>query len=274
MIPRASITAWRAQAPWPLDEQVEQDLVISRAIVEMFSIPELASRLAWRGGTALHKLYLTPASRYSDDIDLVQVGPEPIGDTLDALRKSLDPWLDSPRRVFKEGNVRLVYRYDSEGEPSAAMRLKIEINTREHFTVLGIDSRRFDVVNRWFTGSAEINTYYLDELLGTKLRALYQRKQGRDIFDLWAASRRSSVDESRIVDCFQRYLDHDGLRVSRAEFEANLQGKLSDPDFGRDIEPLLSSDAKWDQTAAADYLFQEVLPLLPGEPWKGGTESL
>jgi predicted nucleotidyltransferase component of viral defense system len=270
VIPRDFITEWRSAAPWTSDEQVEQDLVISRAIVEMFNIPELASRLAWRGGTALHKLYLTPASRYSDDIDLVQVGPEPIGDTLDALRKALDPWLGHPRRVFKEGNVRLVYRYDSEGEPSAAMRLKIEINTREHFSVLGIVNRRFEVVNRWFEGSAEINTYYLDELLGTKLRALYQRKQGRDIFDLWAASRGSSVDEERIVDCFQRYLDHDGLRVSRAEFEANLHEKLADPDFGRDIEPLLSSAAEWDQTAAANYLIKDILPLLPGEPWKGG----
>jgi len=108
---------WRNVAPWPSNEQVEQDLIISRAIVEMYNEEEISKRLAWRGGTALHKLYLQPAPRYSEDIDLVQVDAEPIGDTLDILREVLDPWLGKPRRVFKEGRVNLVYRFESEGPP-------------------------------------------------------------------------------------------------------------------------------------------------------------
>ena len=42
MIPKAHITAWRARAPWLLDAQVEQDLIICRAIVELFRVPEIA----------------------------------------------------------------------------------------------------------------------------------------------------------------------------------------------------------------------------------------
>jgi hypothetical protein len=53
MIPRAHITAWRPQAPWSTDAQVEQDLLLSRAIVEIFSDPLVADSLAFRGGTAL-----------------------------------------------------------------------------------------------------------------------------------------------------------------------------------------------------------------------------
>ena len=79
MIPRDYVTAWRPTAPWVEDAQVEQDLVISRALVEMFSHPVLARSLAFRGGTALYKLYLTPAARYSEDIDLVQVEAGPAG---------------------------------------------------------------------------------------------------------------------------------------------------------------------------------------------------
>ena len=60
---------------------VEQDLVISRALVEMYSVPELADLLAFRGGTALYELHLRPPARYSEDIDLVQFQPEPIGET-------------------------------------------------------------------------------------------------------------------------------------------------------------------------------------------------
>ncbi len=63
MIPQAYITAWRAEAPWIEDFQVEQDLVISRALVEIFRHPVLAEALAFRGGTALYKLFLRPPAR-------------------------------------------------------------------------------------------------------------------------------------------------------------------------------------------------------------------
>ena len=98
MIPKDHITEWRAHAPWAIDAQVAQDLVISRALVEMFRVPELADSLLFRGGTALYKLYFTPAARYSEDIDLVQVRSEPVGKTIDRARSVLDPWLGTPRR--------------------------------------------------------------------------------------------------------------------------------------------------------------------------------
>jgi hypothetical protein len=133
MIPKDHITEWRAHAPWAIDAQVEQDLVISRALVEMFRVPELANSLTFRGGTALYKLYFTPAARYSEDIDLVQVRSEPVGKTIDRARSVLDPWLGTPRRQLKEGRANLVYRFASEDAPPLKMRLKVEVNTREHF---------------------------------------------------------------------------------------------------------------------------------------------
>ena len=45
---------------------VEQDLVICRALVSIFSDEFLRANLAFRGGTALHKLYLSPQPRYSE----------------------------------------------------------------------------------------------------------------------------------------------------------------------------------------------------------------
>jgi hypothetical protein len=68
MIPKAYIDAWRSIAPWTESSQIEQDLVISRAIVEIFSNDFLKENLAFRGGTAIHKLYLHPQARYSEDI--------------------------------------------------------------------------------------------------------------------------------------------------------------------------------------------------------------
>ncbi len=89
MIPKAYIDAWRAKAPWQQDAQVEQDLVISRAIVEIFSNDYLSEHLAFRGGTALHKLFLSPQVRYSEDIDLVQLKPGPVKPMLEAIRDQL-----------------------------------------------------------------------------------------------------------------------------------------------------------------------------------------
>jgi hypothetical protein len=117
MIPRDYITEWRAQAPWVQDIQVEQDLVICRALVEIFSHPVLSKALALRWGTALYKLYITPAARYSEDIDLVQVRAEPAGAVMEALRSVLDPWLGAPRWKQSEGRVTSVYRFASEDTP-------------------------------------------------------------------------------------------------------------------------------------------------------------
>ncbi len=269
MIPLDYITEWREQAPWTQDSQVEQDLIISRSLVEMYSHNLVANTLAFRGGTALYKLYLKPAARYSEDIDLVQIEAGPIGPILNALRERLDHWLGQPKRVFKEGRVTLIYRMQSEGLTSLPMRLKIEVNSREHFTVLGHDEYNFSVASRWFSGSASIRTYHLDELLGTKLRALYQRKKGRDLFDLWAAHLGAKVEPEQVVAVFLHYLGHSGLRISRAEFEANLSAKLMDLTFTQDITSLLAPRVEWNFDEAVRYVRKELLTRIPGDPWKG-----
>jgi predicted nucleotidyltransferase component of viral defense system len=295
MIPRANITAWRAHAPWASDAQVEQDLVISRALVEIFSDPLLADATAFRGGTALHKLFFRPAARYSEDIDLVQVRAEPIGPVIDALRTRLDPWLGKPVRKLGEGRVTLVYRFDSEGLPATRMRLKVEINTREHLAVHGLHRLPVRVDNPWFTGGADVVTIALEELLGTKLRALYQRKKGRDLFDLARALQiHPKLERAKIIGCFDAYMTQGGTPCSRAEFERNLAAKEADAAFLNDVHALLAIvpgggafdagfafDANlvfdagtrdvFDAKAALSLVRRELLELLPGEPWKGGV---
>jgi Nucleotidyl transferase AbiEii toxin, Type IV TA system len=117
VIPHDYITGWRAEAPWVQDFQVEQDLVISRALVEIFSHPLLHESLALRGGTALYKLHLKPAARYSEDIDLVQTEAKPAGSMMEAVRGVLDPWLGKPKWKQTDGRVTFVYRFDSEETP-------------------------------------------------------------------------------------------------------------------------------------------------------------
>ncbi len=152
MIPQAYITEWSQQVPWQSNEQVEQDLVICRALVEIFSDEWLANSLAFRGGTALHKLYLSPQPRYSEDIDLVQIRPEPIKETVQRLQAVLSFLGESVVNPRRDG-IRIIYRFDAEFTPTIKLRLKVEANTREHFSVLGLTQFPFVVNSSWFEGS-------------------------------------------------------------------------------------------------------------------------
>ncbi len=156
---------------------VEQDLIICRALVSIFSDDFLASQLAFRGGTALHKLYLAPQPRYSEDIDLVQIAPGPIKPIMYRLGEVLD-WL--PNRVTKQKryNNTMLFRAVSEVPPVVQIRLKVEINCFEHFNVLGLTKVPFRMENEWFTGEANLTTYKFEELLGTKLRPSINAKRG------------------------------------------------------------------------------------------------
>ncbi len=262
MIPRAYVTEWRDCAPWPSDEQVEQDLIITRALVELFRRPVIQQALAFRGGTALAKLYLAPAHRYSEDIDLVQIQAEPIGSTLNAMRETLDPWLGKPSWKRSHASVKLIYRLALGRDSGSRRKLKLETNTREHGSAFGFTKRLLSLESRWFAGSAEVSSYELDELLATKLRALYQRKKGRDLFDLATAHGIAEVHPERVVEGFDHYLSKQGLRISRREFETNLARKIEDPDFVADVRSLVAEGTDYDVVAAANRVREDFISRL------------
>ena len=110
--------------------------------------------------------------------------------------------------------------------------------------------------------------------LSTKLRALYQRKQGRDLFDLAVAfDRIHGLNADKIVTAFLQYMEHDGTPITRAQFEANLSEKLRDSVFTEDISPLLVSGEQpasaLQPEQAGKTVMQKLIALLPGDPWKG-----
>ncbi len=129
MIPRPYIARWQQHALWKEFAQVEQDLIISRVLVEIFSDEFLRENLAFRGGTALHKLYLKPAPRYSEDIDLVQIKPGPIKPIMHRLGEVVT-FLEEKRTTHIGGHgAKCLYRFTSEYE-EIRMRLKLEINCK------------------------------------------------------------------------------------------------------------------------------------------------
>lgn len=250
MIPQPAIKRWQESFPWQKDYQIEQDLIICRAVCALFNDEYLASHLAFRGGTILNKLYLKPQPRYSEDIDLVQINAEPIKETIDKIRVALS-FLGEPKIKQKAHNNTLIFRFNSEIPPIIPIRLKVEINTREHFNVLGLTKHDFSIDNQWFSGSCKVTTYHLEELLGTKLRALYQRRKGRDLFDLHKAISTQNVDIEKIIRCYREYIAFvvDNPPTQR-EYLLNMEQKIEDAEFLGDIEMLLRPDEKYNPVEA------------------------
>ena len=263
MIPAAYITEWSQQCPWISPAQVEQDLVLSRALVEIYSDEKLRTGLLFRGGTALHKIVLNPAARYSEDLDFVQIRKEPIGETLDRIKALLDPWLGAPRSDTSTRGATLTYRFESESPPVTRLKLKIEINTREHLCLLPIQQTAFSVQSRWFDGTAMLPIYSITELLGTKVRALYQRRKGRDLFDLWYAHQAGMFDPAGVAEIFARYMEEENHPVSATEFTRNLDAKISHSGFLSDTPPLLRPDITYNPAEAHKWLTKNLIPRLP-----------
>ncbi|MCK6613630.1 MAG: nucleotidyl transferase AbiEii/AbiGii toxin family protein [Ignavibacteriaceae bacterium] len=260
MIPKQYITEWSATAPWVNNYQIEQDLIIERCIVEIFSDELLREKLAFRGGTALHKIFFSPQVRYSEDIDLVQISNEEIGMVLTRLRERLS-FLGQAGYKRAEHNNTLIYKFRSEFE-NIPLKLKVEINTREHFSVFGYKEAARGIQSEYLSGTYKVKTFQIEELLATKLRALYQRSKGRDLFDIWFALKYSKADTERIIFAFGEYMSAEGHKVSQREFLINLTNKLADINFLNDVSGLLRPGVEYNAEEALEDVVSKIIRLL------------
>jgi predicted nucleotidyltransferase component of viral defense system len=274
MIPMMNIVAWSRVVPWVDMRQVEQDLIISRAIVDIFSDPFLREQLRFRGGTALNKLHFPAPTRFSEDIDLVRTTSGPVGPVLARVREVLEPWLGHAEFIRSPVAPKLRFRTPAEDtNTSSEIRLKVEINTREIDAYDPPCEVEIRVDNPWFSGDAAACTFSREEMLATKLRALLQRNKGRDLYDLaHALAVFDGLNSRRVVACLELYLQKTGLRISRAEAEERMFAKLRKPGLLTDLRPLLSiAEGKGltEQTTKDTFavVFSKLIVLLSGEPW-------
>jgi predicted nucleotidyltransferase component of viral defense system len=269
LIPNAYIQAWSIQAPWPDARQVEQDLIISRALCDLFNAPALHGKIAFRGGTAINKLLFKHPLRYSEDIDLVQTQAEPIGPMVDAIRSMLS-WLGKCNREQAGHSMHLVFKFNPEAELQTTLKLKVEINTREHTHLLGIKSYPFAVESDWYRGKTEIASFEPEELFGTKLRALLQRRKNRDLFDLHHGLDQLAMDPDKLIACFDHYLALEGKPITRAIAEQRMLEKLT-RSLTEDIAPLLPAGIRFnddDALQAFERVWTVLITRIKGDAWK------
>jgi len=275
---RRDVLAHQAHVPWPSQRQVEQDLLLCRAMAAIFNDRFLHSQVAMRGGTLLHKVYLAPPSRYSEDIDLVVFGDRPEQHIRRALRRVLSDVLGAPktsawgvitlaiRNSVKPSRVlRMTYSLPSISEPGMTLDIVVEANVTERTPHRPIVEIPFEFPFRDALVKTLVNGYDIHEMLGTKMRALFQRRRGRDLFDLyWALTlAKPPVDPTAIIESFQHYLRQEDSSAGRAEFVGILQSHLADRGFCSDMNQLLRVGAEYDPQKAGAYVKARLLSLLP-----------
>jgi predicted nucleotidyltransferase component of viral defense system len=277
-ITRRDVIAHQSVVPWPSQIQVEQDLLLCRAMVALFDDAFLQNQIAMRGGTLLHKVHLAPPSRYSEDIDLVVVGDRPEGHIRKALNRVLKGVLGTPkqsawadlklaiRNTVKPSRVlRMTYAIPSLMEPGTNMEIVVEANVTERKPHRPVIKIPFEFPFQDKVVRTKVCGYDIYEMLGTKMRALFQRRRGRDLFDLyWALTlAKPVVIPAKIIESFQHYLKLEGSVAGRAEFISLLEAHLADRGFCSDMNQLLRAGIAYDPQQAGEYVKTKLLALLP-----------
>jgi predicted nucleotidyltransferase component of viral defense system len=252
------ITAWGTRVPWSTVEQVEQDLVLARIVAEIANDAFLANELVFRGGTCLHMLRLPQAFRYSEDLDYVRVSAGGIGPLTTSLT-SLGERLGMEVRT-RVGRFPKVYFTAPFEAGTGTMRVKIEVNTYERFPARPLERVLFTVESDWYSGTGDVLTFSMPELVATKLRALYQRTKGRDLLDLWLGLHELEVAPADVIECFEPYRPNG---YTRGRAERNLRAKVANEQFRNDLLPLLPAvPAGYTIDAAANEVVERALSLM------------
>ena len=255
MIPTIAITDWANTVPWQNRDQLEQDLTLARLIVEIANDPYLGNELVFRGGTCLHKLHLKPGFRYSEDLDYVRRTAGAIGELLEALR-NIGERLQMNVTVDVSKYPKVKFRAPFESG-NGTMRIKIEVNTYERSPSQPLTHVPFSVRSPWFDGAANVQTFQPAELVSTKLRALYQRSKGRDLFDLWLALTQLAIPPDDILTSFAPYRPE---KYTGMLAIANLQLKVQDRAFRQDLDALIGQWPNgYDLDCAATLIIQQLL---------------
>ena len=177
------------------------------------------------------------------------------------LQKRLG-FIGKPVVAQKLNNNTLIFKFEATAPPKNPIRLKVEINCREHLCIYGHEKTNRTVQSIWFSGSADILTYSLEELLGSKIRALYQRRKGRDLFDLWYALEHKQIDIDKLIHAYQKFMEYLPQPPTNKMYLANINEKMNDDDFLSDMNILLKPEIEFNMQEAFEKVKENILEKL------------
>lgn len=172
--------------------------------------------------------------------------------------------------VAKSKIARLNYVYEPSSTLAAMATLKVEVNLNEGKPLYELTTVHIDVPQE--DGSllkVPVVSYDLDEMLGTKMRALIQRDHGRDLYDLWRAlqtitapSAPHTVNPGRVGEAFRYYLKQEGTTCSQDAIGAIVGRRMQSRKFLGDMSGYLPQGGTYDPKQAYQVFCDVLLPHL------------
>jgi predicted nucleotidyltransferase component of viral defense system len=243
---QTSIRTWADENGIPSLIMAEQDLRLLYALRAIYSDPYLSSRLGLKGGTALNKLYFPELGRLSLDLDFNALGTKegvfsdrwPVVDRITAhLTRQDSNYVIKTNYSYEQTTIRARY-LPTLGTRSQS--IKLEISFVERFPILAPVVKSLEIPA--LGEPLSIQSYALEELVATKIRALHDRMKGRDIYDLDQAAT-LPLDETVVRKMVLYYFYRARQVFDYKSLLANVQKKLSRPRFVNDLQGFLRADA-------------------------------
>lgn len=251
---------------WADDQRVpdltlaELDYRLTHALGAIFNDPFLRERLCLKGGTALNKLFFPAVNRLSVDLDFNAVGPKaqvlaergPVASQVMALLTAQDAGyeLTHDYRRYEQSTIQAYYVPVSGGP---RQHFKLEISFIERVPILGQLAKPLALPAP--EPPAAVSTYRLEELAATKLRALYGRRKGRDIYDL-AQIGAFDLDERALRKLALYYFYHAKMIFHYPTFRTNVAEKLRYRGFADDVRGLIRTHQQFDWQQASQAVLE------------------
>ncbi len=234
MIPQHEIDAAALHRPGWDNQQVEQDIVLTRLMAEVANDKHLAEALVLKGGTCLHKLWLTEPWRYSKDLDYARTEDTPMGATFDALRAAgRRAGLDGTKMRVNRGQLLSHVTFRATYADGATMKITVDIPTSPPAVPAHTQTRTLAVPHPSGATTAVIVSVTPEEMIASKAAAVFGRSQPRDAYDVWAATTAGLTTAQRAAARFQHYRIP-GWNLDRAV--SNLDAKWSDSNYLAELQ--------------------------------------
>lgn len=227
MIPPGEIA--RLAHRWGMaDKTIEQDYVLTWVLLAIANSP-LRNRLAFKGGTAIKKVYV-PDYRFSEDLDFTLLD-ETSNEELAAEVEATFPWLQrqvnivlAVRRVetHQTGNPAIYMNYVGPLRGDLGSRFFKTDFTRDEWLSFAPVAASVHAPYSDCQGRNEtILAYPPEEILAEKLCALLGRTEPRDLYDVHYMLVHQLADSQAVAFHLHDKMAHKGLDP------ANLEGVLA-----------------------------------------------
>lgn len=252
-----AIRSWADEIGTANQLLAEQDFRLVHLLAAIAENTDTAQKLYLKGGTAINKLYLQDRglSRLSVDLDFNHIGSkeqvfkernEVINQLLKIIQSHNNTYhLEVSEKRYEQTTIRAAY---TSLAGSAPQRIKIEISHVERFPILPTLMKPLSLPRE---GKVAVTTYKLEELISTKIRALYDRLKGRDVYDMWSANRVESLDKTAVRKLFLYYFYRDRKVFNPKTFAQRMQKAISENTISDDVSGFVRPNLSFDLRQAS-----------------------